>query len=238
MSATPRSAIATDRAIAEMAGVVADVAHDLSPAGQAIVLAIGGFESGYGVPLTDWSNEQFVMEGDTPTYNWGACNATHGMPSLAGHDTIDGKPSTAHWAIFDTPHGGLGYFRKGFWDRYSGIYDAANAGDADQVAAIMYQHGYFGGTPTPNTELHSPEDDAGRIAAYAAAIKGWTGRVRRALEAHGLTLGNIPPTPESVYQTTGQRIASAATSPMGFGTVIVALALVGVGWWTFGARRS
>ena len=144
-----------------------------------IALAIGLFESGYGI---DW-----ITKDGKRAYNWGAVRATGSEPFVLHPDKdASGKSVMAKFAAFPSIDAGLARFMA-VWGAPD-VLAAAARGDAQAVAKAMYGHHYFTGTSGSDSE---------RINLYAAAIGGAADTVARAL-GEKMIVTNVPTAPGGV----------------------------------------
>jgi hypothetical protein len=136
------------------------------PAGlRQIVLAIGLFESGYGL------SGSWLKADGSPSYNWGALVGSGTAGSIDhGDRDRDGNPYTTPFMAFHTMRQGFERFMKTFAkpDQLA----AAERGSARDTAAAMYRHGYFTGVKG---------SDADRINAYAGAILNTSKQIAQTL---------------------------------------------------------
>jgi hypothetical protein len=150
-----------------------------------MVLAIGWFESNYGV-TSDW-----LMPDGSPSNNWGAVIAVGNQNYIIHGDTDRiGRPATQRFAAFNTPEEGV----LNFWRAWAkpDTLAAAQQGSSQGVATAMYRHSYYSG---------ASGDDATRIWGYASAIYNWSANVASAL---GESLAVQPPSAKP-----GGRIATS-----------------------------
>lgn len=141
--------------------VLRRVRPDMPASARQIALAIGWFESRYGVP---YAKDSSFAPGGVPSYNWGALVYTPTRaPRFIRHDdhhpdgTLNpGVPFAAYNSWADGARGFLDV-----WVRPD-TYAAAVGGSAQLVAAAMYRRGYY-------SNVHKG-DDARNIAEYAQAI--------------------------------------------------------------------
>lgn len=206
------STLASDAARIKYADALARQVLPAANAGQRqIILAIGRFESGYGVTGK-------YAPGGVPSFNWGAITATGGQPYFEATDKdATGKVITQRFAKYATPRDGLVGFLKvwtksGVDPKHEGaILTAAGDGDAAIVADLMYSVGYYTGT------AGSPEE---RSRAYARAIYD-------SAKVIAATLGEplaVHPPPGA---DTTPAVASGSTSSGGGTGVIIAGAILG-----------
>lgn len=132
------------------------VAPQLNDAQRQLALAIGAFETGFGV------SGSWLFSDGTPSYNWGGLVGSGTAGSLShGDRTPTGEPTTYGFMAFNNMQEGFAAFMR-TWARADTI-AASAAGDALGVARAMCTHAYFGGV------TGTAED---RAQAYAKGIHG------------------------------------------------------------------
>lgn len=162
-SGTRTSGFSSDVTTAD--ATVRAVLGDVAPSLRHVILAIGFFESGYGL-AGSW-----LRSDGSPSYNWGALVGSGTAGSISHHDVDrDGHPYTTDFQAHASMADGLRSFMKTF-SRDEAVAPATR-GDATAVAEALYRHGYFTG---------SKGTDQARIDLYAQAIVNTAAQIAAAL---------------------------------------------------------
>lgn len=118
--------------------VIRSVAPELTDSQRQLALAIGDFETGFGV------TGSWLADDGTPSYNWGGLVGKGTAGSLRHGDiTPEGSPTSYGFMAFRNMTEACRSFLK-TWKRTDTM-AAAEAGDALAVARAMCLHAYFGG---------------------------------------------------------------------------------------------
>lgn len=188
--------------------VVLANAPQLNRAQRHEAIAIGNFETGFGV------SGSWLFDDGTPSYNWGGLVGKGTNGSLTHGDRApDGTPVTYGFQAFNSMDEGFRAFLK-TWSRAPGdSLDAASEGDAIGTARAMYGHHYFGGTKGT---------DEDRIQLYGHGI--YNGAVE---------VANVLGEPVSVSLVERKRSVPILTAPNAVGFAVVTAACAAVGYWLY-----
>jgi len=186
--------------------VVLANAPQLNRAQRHEAIAIGNFETGFGVSGT------WLFDDGTPSYNWGGLVGTGTRGPLTHGDVApDGTPVKYGFQAFNSMDEGFRAFLR-TWSKADTL-DAASDGDAIGTARAMYGHHYFGGTKGT---------DEDRIQLYGKGI--YNGSVEAA---------KILGEPISVSSVERRSASSILTTKNVIGFAVVTAACSAIGYWLY-----
>lgn len=136
----PRVHVGASSSLIQQANaVVLRNAPQLNMAQRHMAIAIGNFETGFGV------SGSWLFDDGRPSYNWGGLVGSGTAGSLTHGDIApDGTPVKYGFQAFNNMDEGFRAF-LGTWKKADTM-EAAARGDALGTARAMYGHHYFGGT--------------------------------------------------------------------------------------------
>lgn len=201
--------------IREANAVVLRNAPQLNAAQRQLALAIGDFETGFGV------SGSWLMPDGTPSYNWGGLVGSGTKGSISHGDiNPDGTPHPGvSFKAFNNMDDAFNSFYR-TWSK-SDTLQAAAAGNATLTAKAMYGHGYFGGVSG------TAED---RIRAYGKGIYGVSKTIASVIgESSATILGEILDSPTASIGS----ISGAGK----IGLILAASTIAGIAYYLYSGRR-